>query len=427
MNSSGNNSLANILIVDDEPNNLRVLSTILTEGGYQARSVLNGPMALRAAQSSPPDLILLDIMMPQMDGYQVCEHLKNDPSTKDIPVIFLSAKDQAADKVKAFAVGAVDYISKPFQIEEVMARVEHHLRLCKLQQQLAQQNCLLQEEIRQRQVAEEALKQQNSLLQKEIKERQKAEAALEKSNQDLMRSNAELEKFASIASHDLRSPLSSILAYSQLLKISCSESMNEESQHYTQRIIDASNHMIMLIQDLLEYCHVEQVQEPFALIDCNQVLQEVCKNLSADISKNQAVITSDILPALMGNRSQLGQVFQNIVSNAIKYRQEAPPEIHVSFAMEKERCIFSVKDNGIGIEAEYFQKIFEMFKRLHNRKTYAGTGIGLAICQKIVELHGGQIWVESEPGKGSIFYFTLPVGVAEIETTETFLLTNYFN
>ena len=169
--------LGNILVVDDTPENLRLLSTMLTQRGYVPRCVINGQMALRACNSNPPDLILLDIMMPLMNGYEVCQHLKSDAKTRDIPVIFISAKDEVFDKVNAFAVGAVDYISKPFQFEEVLARIESHLTLRKLQKQLKEQNILLKQEISSRLAIEKTIQEKNMILQKEISSRLAVEKA----------------------------------------------------------------------------------------------------------------------------------------------------------------------------------------------------------------------------------------------------------
>ncbi len=401
-------SSINILIIDDEPNNLRVLSTILRDRGYEARAVLTGNMALKAVKFSPPDLILLDIMMPEMDGYEVCKVLKNDASTREIPVIFLSAKDQGIDKAKAFGAGGVDYIAKPFQVEELLARIDNHLRLCRLQRELAGKNFLLESEIRTRKAAEKALQEQNARLQQEIRDRAAAEAALEKSNRELARSNAELERFASVASHDLRSPLATIRAYGELLTLPNSQHLDEKSAHYINRIIAGCDRMLALIDDLLTYSRVGQQRQPFTRINCSQVFEEVCRTMHAEISRNQATIIGGDLPVVTGDRSQLEQLFQNLIGNAIKYRREESPVVKVSAFLENDFYIFSVKDNGLGIKSEHYQKIFQMFNRLHAHDKFPGTGIGLAICQKIVELHGGRIWVESEFGQGSTFYFSLP-------------------
>ncbi|NJM63517.1 MAG: response regulator [Oscillatoriales cyanobacterium RU_3_3] len=417
-----------MLVVDDTPENLRLLSTMLTQRGYAPRCVINGQMALRACNSNPPDLILLDIMMPQMNGYEVCQHLKAEAKTREIPVIFISAKDEVFDKVNAFAVGAVDYISKPFQFEEVLARIESHLTLRKLQKQLKEQNVLLQEEISSRlaventlqeknqvlqqeisnrRAVEKALQEQNLLLQQEISNRQRAESALLKSNQELARSNAELEQFAYVASHDLQAPLATIASYSQLLEKRYQDRLDSQANKFIGNIVHGCTRMQVLIDDLLEYSRVGRNQKPFELVECDRVVEQALANLQATIRDTGAVVNYSDLPAVTGEVSQLVQLFQNLIGNAIKYRQESPPVVTVTACKHDNKWLFSVADNGIGIAMQHQERIFQIFQRLHTQKEYSGTGIGLAICQKIVERHGGSIWVESEVGQGSIFYFTL--------------------
>ena len=422
-------ALGNILVVDDTPENLRLLSTMLTHRGYAPRCVINGPMALRACNSNPPDLILLDIMMPEMNGYEVCKHLKLEAKTREIPVIFISAKDEVFDKVNAFAVGAVDYIRKPFQFEEVLARIESHLTLRNLQKQLKEQNVLLQEEISSRLAVEKtlheknqilqqeisnrravqkALQEQNLLLQQEISNRQYAESALLKSNQELARSNAELEQFAYVASHDLQAPLATIASYAQLLEKRYKDQLDSQAIKFIGNIVHGCTRMQTLIDDLLEYSRVGRSQKPFQLIDCNHAVQQAIANLQGAIRDSQAVVTYSELPAVTGDISQLVQLFQNLLGNAIKYRQEAPSTVHITACKQEEDWLFLVSDNGIGIAPQHQQRIFQIFQRLHTQREYSGTGIGLAICHKIVERHGGSIWVESESGQGSTFHFTLP-------------------
>ena len=420
--------LGNILVVDDTAENLRLLSTMLTQSGYTPRCVINGKMALRACNSNPPDLILLDIMMPEMNGYEVCQHLKLEAKTREIPVIFISAKDEVFDKVNAFAVGGVDYISKPFQFEEVLARIESHLSLRNLQKQLKEQNVLLQEEIMSRlavektlqeknlilqqeistrRAVEKALQEQNLVLQQEISNRQRAESALLKSNQELARSNAELEQFAYVASHDLQAPLATIASYAQLLEKRYKDQLDSKASKFIDNIVHGCTRMQTLIDDLLEYSRVGRSRKPFQLTDCNHAVEQALANLQGAIRETQAVVTYSELPSVMGDISQLVQLFQNLVGNSIKYRHDAPPVVHITACKQEKDWLFSVSDNGIGIATQHQARIFQIFQRLHTQKEYSGTGIGLAICQKIVERHGGYIWVESKPGQGSTFYFTL--------------------
>ncbi|MFB2838576.1 ATP-binding protein [Floridanema evergladense] len=375
-----------ILLVDDQPDNLRLLSTLLSERGYEPRGVISGQMAIKAARSSQPDLILLDILMPEMDGYETCEKLKSDEKTREIPVIFISAKDETIDKVRAFGLGALDYITKPFHVDEVLARIENHLSLRKLQKQL---------------------KEQNSLLQQEIIIRQQAEQALQKANQELAQSNADLEQFAYVTSHDLQAPLATVTTYAQLLEQHCKNQLDNQANQFIEYIITGCLRMQKLIEDLLEYAQVDRTQKSFRSVDLNNILTIVCSNLESTIDKNQATIVYDNLPTIVADSSQLVQLFQNLLDNAIKYCREEPPKIEISVELRGNEYLFAVKDNGIGIDRQSFERIFQIFQRLHDSEEYSGTGIGLAICQKIVELHGGRIWVESQLGAGTTFYFTI--------------------
>jgi signal transduction histidine kinase len=224
---------------------------------------------------------------------------------------------------------------------------------------------------------------------------------------DLRRSNAELEQFAYVASHDLQEPLRMITGYTNLLAKRYKGKLDQDADDYIGYAADGAKRMHGLINDLLRYSRVGTKGKEFALTDCEAVLAETLVGLQIAIQESGATITHDPLPNVMGDESQLGQLFQNLIANGIRYRDSKAPEIHVSCKPEGEEWLFSVKDNGIGIDPKYAERIFVIFQRLHTREEYSGTGIGLAVCKKIVERHGGKIWVESEPGKGATFHFTL--------------------
>jgi len=224
---------------------------------------------------------------------------------------------------------------------------------------------------------------------------------------DLERSNTELEQFAYIASHDLQEPLRSISGFVQLLKQKYSDKLDETARRYIDISVAGTERMRDLITDLLEFSRVETKREPFKNVDINVVLDSVIFGMKSRIEDAGAIIIKDTLPVVKGDEIQMAQVFQNLISNALKFRSAVKPEIHVGAKELGKETLFWVKDNGIGIEQQYFKKIFVIFQRLHTREEYSGTGIGLAICRKIVERHGGKIWVESETGKGSTFYFTI--------------------
>jgi len=368
-NQLGENSPPDILLVDDTLNNLKVLSRVLTVQGYQVRKALSGKMAIQACQMIPPDLILLDILMPDMDGYAVCRQLKAAQNTCGVPVIFISALDAGFDKVKAFDVGGVDYITKPFQVEEVLARVKHQLTIQQLQRDLKQLN------------------------------------------QRLIRSNEELEQFAYAASHDLQSPLQSILGYTSIINLKHQDALQPEVLQYVQKISNAGLRMKQLIQNILDYSRLGTGPNELVPVNCQEILEEVLENLQGDIAACGAVIKAKDLPMVVGDRSQLLQLWQNLISNGIKFcDHQTSPLLEITFDQDKSSSYwcFSIRDNGIGIDSKYFHRVFEVFQRLHTYQEYPGTGIGMATCKKIVERYGGRIWLESTLGEGTTFHFTLP-------------------
>ncbi len=249
----------------------------------------------------------------------------------------------------------------------------------------------------------------NLLLAKDITERKKVEKALHQSVTDLKRSNDELEQFAYVASHDLQEPLRMVSSYVQLLSRRYSGKLDADADDFIGYAVDGANRMQMLINDLLTFSRVGTQGKPIEPTNCETVLDQVLTNLKIDIEDNDVMITHDPLPTIMADGSQLTQLLQNLVSNAIKFQGEEPPRIHISAEQKGEEWEFSVTDNGIGIKPEFFERIFVIFQRLHNREKYSGTGIGLAVCKKIVEQHGGQIWVESVSGEGTTFIFTMPI------------------
>jgi PAS domain S-box-containing protein len=242
---------------------------------------------------------------------------------------------------------------------------------------------------------------------RDITDRKRVERALEQSKLELERSNTELERFASIASHDLREPLRAIAGFAGLLAKRYDGQLDAEAEEYIAYILDGTMRLQRLIDDLLSYSRVGTRGKEFELTDCNAILDTAINNLTIAIEESGASVTYDSLPSILGDGVQLEQLFQNLISNAIKFRGEEPPRVHIGSIRREEEWEFSVKDNGIGIEPKFVDRIFVIFQRLHTQQEYPGTGIGLAICQRIVERHGGRIWFESEPGKGTTFFFTL--------------------
>jgi chemotaxis family two-component system sensor kinase Cph1 len=242
----------------------------------------------------------------------------------------------------------------------------------------------------------------------DVTERKEAEAALARKTEELACSNAELEQFAYVASHDLQEPLRMVSSYVQLLARRYKEKLDSDADDFINFAVDGANRMQALINDLLAYSRVGTKGKRLEATSCETVLDHALANLQFAIEENGARVTRDPLPTVRADPSQLTQLFQNLIANAIKFRREEPPHVHLGAERGESGWLFSIRDNGIGIKEEYGERIFEIFQRLHGRNEYSGTGIGLAICKKIVERHGGRIWVAINPGGGSRFYFTLP-------------------
>jgi signal transduction histidine kinase len=377
---------ATILIVDDTPTNVAMLADYLVGRGFSVMVAQDGEEGIERAMFAHPDLILLDVMMPRVGGFDTCRQLKANNATKDIPVIFMTALADIGDKIAGYEAGGVDYVTKPFHTDEVLARINTHLTLQTMRRQLVAQNRQLQEE---------------------IAERQKAEAILAQRSQELVRSNAELEQMAYVASHDLQEPLRMVASYMQLLEQRYGSGLNAEAHEFIGFAVDGAKRMQALIDDLLTYSRVGTKAKPLEPTACGDVLDTTLATLRMTISESGAQVVCPMLPVVMGDREQLTQLFQNLIANAIKFHDKMAPRIEVRAMDDGAFWRFEVEDNGIGIAPEYFERIFVMFQRLHSRSAYEGTGIGLAICKKIVERHGGRIWVEPAPQHGSIFKFTL--------------------
>ncbi|MFQ5617083.1 MAG: response regulator [Anaerolineales bacterium] len=356
-----------ILVVDDTIANLQVLVTMLDGQGYRTRPVDSGALALRAARSSPPDLILLDIMMPGMDGFEVCRRLKTDEQTRDVPVIFISALDAIEDKVRGFAAGGVDYVTKPFQVEEVLARVETHLALRNLQKRLQLQV-------------------------------------------------AELDAFAHTVAHDLKGPLSVIIGYASILEDTFGAIPKDEFDQYLYAISQTSIKMSNIIDELLLLAEMREKKVEIHPLDMVSITTEAQKRLIYLFEQYQVeIMLPEAWPEALGYGPWVEEVWVNYISNAIKYGGR-PPCVELGADVGKTDDLpyntarFWVRDNGPGLSSEERARLFTPFERFHQARA-RGHGLGLSIVRRIVEKLGGQVGVESDgaPGAGSIFWFTLPV------------------
>jgi two-component system sensor histidine kinase/response regulator len=361
-----------IMIVDDTPENLQLLETFLRDLDYQVFALPNGEMALRAAAKEKPDLILLDILMPGLDGYEVCRRLKADPHLADIPVIFLSALDEAWDKVRAFQVGGVDYLAKPIQMEEMRARITTHLQLSRQRNELS--------------VHLEKLRE------------------LERLREDLTH----------MIIHDLRSPLAVVELNLELVK-SLLVSQDGEILEPLDDAVSHARRLAEMISQLLDVGRLENGRMPLGFADCDLVdLVQAVKKSVAGLGGGRPVnLVQSGATIIRIDADLIGRVLGNLVLNAYKYTPEgASIELRLDGGEDEIRV--SIADRGNGIPAELREAIFEKFGQASRRAGRPGFGVGLAFCRLAVEAHGGRIGVDSQVGKGSTFWFTLPRHAADL-------------
>jgi two-component system, sensor histidine kinase and response regulator len=357
-------NIPNILIVDDVPDNLKVLSGILKENGYKIRPVLNGQLALEVAENEKPDLILLDIMMPGMDGYEVCRQLKLNPKLKDIPVIFISALNDTKDIINAFKSGGVDYITKPFQAEEVSARVATHLKI---------------------------IRQTN----------------------ELKKLNATKDKFFSIIAHDLRGPIGSMM---QIADFIAEKGNVDEDTLYTflgsQK--ELTKNTFQLVENLLNWARSNTNQIDFypEMLDLNRIVNSIIENINSQARSKNIAISIHFPDEIQvyADENMLRSVIRNLLSNAVKFTPQGGSISISVISGENNSVNFEVKDTGIGMPQKILENLFRIDINTNRRGTEgeSSNGLGLLLCKEFTEKNGGKIRVESEVGKGSVFSFTVP-------------------
>lgn len=370
------NELNTILIVDDEPNNLKVLHNLLIENDYIVRAARNGAAAIESAQLDPPDLILLDIKMPNMDGYEVCLRLKSDSQTEGIPIIFISALNQVEDIISAFNVGGVDYITKPFQFEEVVARVQTHLTIIRQQQKLLWQSEQLEKMVQ--------------------RDRERFEQITN------MR-----EKFVRGHAHDLKNPLTLIGGYASMMLRMDQVRQSPELKEMAQEIEGAGADMLEMIGNMLDVLRFQtSIIIDTGRIDLNMIVDDVVSSYlplaaAKNIKLEYKTRFSEV--PINADTKLIQRAVENLVSNAVKYSPNGS-DIVVMTDCEDDKAILQVKDNGYGIPEYDLPLLFDPFYRSDSTSEKAeGTGLGLSVTKEIVEQHGGRITVESLEGQGSSF------------------------
>lgn len=364
-----------ILIVDDTPDNLRLLSELLIQQGHRVRTAISGSAALMALQQKCPDLILLDINMPHLDGYAVCQQIKANPQTQAIPILFLSGFNEAIDKVKAFAVGGIDYMTKPFQVEEVLARVNTHLKLSRTQQDLQQAKV-------------EALR---ALAQEKELNRLKTE-------------------FIALVTHDFHTPLVSIQGFISLLRQNCPDLPIATQHRYFNKIEASVDHLMYLLEQILligksETGKLPCYPTPFKL---PEFCQELIDSLQLQSDRQPITFTYtghtsevELDPAL------IRQILINLLTNAIKYSPRDRP-IRLTVEVLVDAIVLQVEDQGIGIPAAEQSQLFQLFHRCSNVQSIRGSGLGLAVVKSCVDVHRGHIQMDSQVGRGTRVKVTLP-------------------
>jgi signal transduction histidine kinase len=361
-----------LLIVDDKPENISVLFHFLVNQGFKILIAENGEDGLVNAEEEQPDLILLDVMMPNLDGFETCMRLKKNPKTQDIPVIFMTALSGPVEKVKAFELGAVDYVTKPFQQEEVLARIKTHLTLRKLQQEL------------------------------------------EAKNEDLIKLNQEKNEFLDIVAHDLRNPLSAIYTAADFMKNKnpdAGSKINEMAGY----ILDASKQTLNLIENFLNIKVIESGKEDieFEVVNLMMILQWMVNHYTVIAQKKNITVhfdSEDKQYLAWVNETRVTQVLENLISNAIKY---SPHGKQINIRLSELQCCIrcEVQDQGAGLSESDKKQLFGKFARLSARPTgqESSVGLGLFIVKKLVEMMNGKIWCESELGQGSTFIVEFPI------------------
>lgn len=348
---------AHVLVVDDQPENLLVLEELLGEhyAVHPATDALEALAYLR--DGGRADLILSDVLMADMDGFELCRQLKADPETQEIPLLFLTSLQSPADEARGLAVGAADFIQKPFSPPVLLARVSNHLKLSQTARQLRNRN-------------------------------------------------EELESFSYSVSHDLRAPLRAINGFASILRSTAETKLDEGERDLLDRVISNSVKLGRLIDDILIYSRATRRMGETGKVNMDAVVRLLVAELQAE--SPQADIEIDTLPPVFGDETALRQAMENLLRNAIKFSSTREhSNIQVRASVRGRELVFQVRDNGVGFDMRFATKLFGIFQRLHSESEFPGTGVGLAIVKRIIENHGGRIWFEAEPDEGATFYFTL--------------------
>ncbi len=363
------NNQPEILLVEDTPEHIEAVVTVLHENNFRIRIAKKWSTALELLNQHHPDLILLDIFMPEMDGFELCRTIKSNPDFSSIPIIFLTASDDEDSIRKGFELGAQDYVVKPFNTSELLARVNTHI-------------------------------------------------ILKRQTESLKEANRELDGFCYTVSHNLKAPLLSINKLIEYLIADYRNKLDSEGQELVAIIQEKSVEVIAVIDHLLEFSRMCELPMQNEAIRLEQLFLDVYNELIQLQDHRQVRLILGQLPDVTGDPVMIRMLVYNIISNALKYtRNRETAVIEVSFSERESEYSFAVRDNGVGFDMRYSARLFGVFQRLHSQKEFEGSGVGLAICQKILKRHNGQAWITGEVDKGATFYFTFPKQAARAATT----------
>lgn len=360
-----------LLLVDDVPENLKIVGNIFKEANLQIAIASDGEFAIEAAKAQKPDLILLDIMMPGIDGFEVCKRLKDNQETKDIPILFLTAKNNIEDILKGYEYGAVDYVTKPFNPQELLARVQTHLEL--------------------------KFSREQSL----------------KLNEKLKSIILSRDKLLSIIAHDLRAPFNTLIGFSNILSDEVDTLTDEEIKHFINIIKETSNNTYKLLDNLLSWTRLQQgkITIEKTLFNLNEIVQNVCNLLSSTALAKNVNITNEVDPSIcmVADENILTTVIRNLISNSIKFTS-SDDHIYINAKKEEDSILISIKDTGVGISENVKEKIFTIDGNTSTIGTASeqGSGLGLVLCKELVDLHNGKIWFASVEHIGTTFFIEIP-------------------
>ncbi len=406
-----------ILVVDDSQTNCEMLRRRLCRRDYDVECANDGQAALDMIAASEFDLVLLDLMMPGISGLEALERIRQDYSLTQLPVIMVTAKGESQDVVDALSKGANDYVTKPLDFNVGLARI-------RTQVNLKRTTASLQAEVLERKAAQENLADHARRLQTSNDRLVQAEKELQQSVRELQQKNESLEEFVYVASHDLQEPIRKLVSFAKLLQTDLGDSLDESVANDLAFITTSAHRISTLVKNVRTLAHTDlaTAEQAVSLDDC---VNAAIDSMSDEIAVSGATIERQSLPCVTGNEVLLVQLFQHLIGNAIKFASLDSPVVEITAVFADSNWAFGVKDNGMGLDVRYADRIFKPFQRLHGRDEFEGTGIGLAICNRVVQRHGGRIWVDSQPGQGAHFQFTLervhrgPIDSAPINETES--------